>query len=111
VRGQPTESAVAGLLDRIANAPPEHVLGRRVHGVVDYRHGAEARAPWLGAAPLIELELDAGRLLVRPSGTEPKLKLYVDLCARVAAGQNPPDLERAAAELARDFGEKLELSR
>jgi phosphomannomutase len=56
-------------------------LGRYdVSAVADYRDGAGERPRYLGATPLVELTLgDSGRALVRPSGTEPKLKIYVDL--------------------------------
>jgi phosphomannomutase len=48
--------------------------------VTDFRTGGQRRPHWLGNANLVELELgDRGRLLARPSGTEPKLKIYVDL--------------------------------
>ena len=64
-------------LDRLLAAPAFRVAGELVTRVVDYRRDAAERPPWLGAAPLLELELESGgRLFVRPSGTEPKLKLY-----------------------------------
>jgi phosphomannomutase len=51
--------------------------GETIARSVDYRSGAVERPVWLGAAPLLELELMSGsRVFVRPSGTEPKLKLY-----------------------------------
>lgn len=71
------ERAMQGL----AGAPPQAVGGTTVTRVTDFRVGAEARPRWLPATPLISLELEGGgRVLVRPSGTEPKLKIYVDLC-------------------------------
>ncbi len=71
------ERAMAGL----AAAPPQAVGGTTVARVTDFRVGAGARPRWLPATPLISLELEGGgRVLVRPSGTEPKLKIYVDLC-------------------------------
>jgi phosphomannomutase len=53
-----------------------------VTDLTDYRQGAEKRPPWLGEQHLVELSIgESGRVLVRPSGTEPKLKVYVDLRA------------------------------
>jgi len=71
----------------LSERTPETLGGLTVTGVTDYRSGAEDRPRYLAATPLVELSLgDAGRALIRPSGTEPKLKIYVDL--RGDAGDN-----------------------
>lgn len=81
-------------MERITQAPPSHVLDTPVTRVTDYRTGGETRPPWLENTSLVELELgERGRILVRPSGTEPKLKVYVDLCTSV-----PPDSDVWQAE-------------
>jgi phosphomannomutase len=70
-------SSVALALDALITDPDLAIGGERVVRKVDYRAGAELRPAWLGAAQLLELELESGaRLFVRPSGTEPKLKFY-----------------------------------
>ena len=52
-----------------------------------------------GRTSLLELELgDRGRVLVRPSGTEPKLKIYVDV--RVLLAQNEIVRQREESALA-----------
>ncbi|MEX0795285.1 MAG: phospho-sugar mutase [Acidimicrobiia bacterium] len=80
--GEEGQAAILAAVDRIAANPPETVNGHSVTVLTDYRRGADSRPPWLGAQHLIEIELgDSGRVLVRPSGTEPKLKIYADLRA------------------------------
>ncbi len=82
VRREPPDGLgeIAQAFERLANSPPTAVCGRDVVGVTDYRSGAATRPRWLGAAPLLELAFSCGgRALVRPSGTEPLLKFYVDL--------------------------------
>lgn len=77
-----------GAVDRLADHPPAEVAGIAVEALTDYRRGADQRPFWLGAQDLVELGFgDQGRALVRPSGTEPKLKVYVDLHA--VAGDDP----------------------
>ncbi len=72
--------AIAAAVDRVGASPPGSLGGDAVVDVKDYREGAEQRPRYLGAASLVELTLaSGGRVLVRPSGTEPKLKIYVDL--------------------------------
>jgi phosphomannomutase len=89
--GSEGAKALLDAVDRLGANPPAQVLGVPVSEVTDYRLGEEARPPWLGAQDLIELTLgDMGRVLARPSGTEPKLKIYVDL-----AGSTEPDHETA----------------
>jgi phosphomannomutase len=99
-------------VDRVGEEPPSQLLGSGVTAVIDYRVGEEERPAWLGAQDLVELTLgEEGRILVRPSGTEPKLKIYVDL-----SGATTPDhvtaharLLTRAQDLAVAMGEWLEL--
>jgi phosphomannomutase len=63
------------------------VLDAAVTQVTDFRSGGEHRPRWLENTSLVELTLgERGRILVRPSGTEPKLKIYVDLTRSVEPG-------------------------
>jgi len=65
---------------RMRQAPPESLAGRATLRMTDYSANAAGRPWYLGAADLLELEFpDQARVLVRPSGTEPKLKIYADL--------------------------------
>lgn len=78
--GAAGQKEILAAVDRLASDPPREVGGLAVTGFTDYRIGADERPPWLGAQSLVELQLgDSGRVLARPSGTEPKLKIYVDL--------------------------------
>lgn len=93
-------------VERLAEQPPDMIAGHRVEAVIDYRHGADQRPPWLGEQALVELDLGpVGRVLVRPSGTEPKLKVYVDLSAQ--AGDDPDDEHRRLSQQAALMGERL----
>jgi phosphomannomutase len=82
-RDSPTGAEeIAQAMSLLRSEPPSSVGGIRVEEVVDYAIGAEHRPSYLGSTNLIELDLgDMGRVLARPSGTEPKLKIYVDLTA------------------------------
>jgi phosphomannomutase len=95
-------------MEHVSNQPPARLRGTQVTAVRDYRTGGEHRARWLENASLVELVLgDQGRVLVRPSGTEPKLKIYVDLCRTLPT---EGDVWQAEAELqlaARSLAEAL----
>jgi phosphomannomutase len=72
-----TRPPIAERLDELARQQGLQLGLQRIVRVVDYRQGQAQRPAWLGAALLLELEIeDSSRLFVRPSGTEPKLKLY-----------------------------------
>lgn len=100
--------ALRRAVDRLGDDPPESLGEFEVTGVVDYRRGAGARPAWLGEQSLIEMMIgDHGRVLVRPSGTEPKLKIYVDL--QDEAGDDPDVRHDTLRERAAALGEKVAL--
>ena len=82
--------AMRGALEQLGSTPPHTLNGARVSRFDNYQLGAEERPYWRGQADLFALTFDdESRLLVRPSGTEPKLKLYIDVPASVNAGTDP----------------------
>jgi len=85
-------AAMASLDGRV----PDTLAGHEVTASTDYRVGAQQRPPWLTTHDLVAFDLKDGRAMIRPSGTEPKCKIYVDLRAEVGPDD---DLEVRSAEL------------
>lgn len=74
--GQDGMEAMSGLMRALRGAPPAEIAGKRVTGVTDYLHGETG----LISSDVLEFRLEEeGKLIVRPSGTEPKLKLYLSV--------------------------------
>jgi phosphomannomutase len=90
---QEIAAAMAVLADRL----PEELAGHAVTKATDYRTGAASRPPWLTTHDLVALDLADGRAMIRPSGTEPKCKIYIDLRAEVGAAD---DVDARSRELA-----------
>jgi phosphomannomutase len=95
-------------VERLTRSRPSAISGLRVDRVIDYREGAERRPVWLGATALIELVLeDQSRVLVRPSDTEPKLKIYADARTVPAASESIAGASERAYRTARSLSEEL----
>ena len=105
-------ATIKNAVETLADNPPHVVGDKLVVDVTDYRIGGEHRPFWLGEQALVALSLGAsGRVLVRPSGTEPKLKIYVDLTE--PGGETPHAqqtyLESVALDLAKSLADALPL--
>jgi phosphomannomutase len=82
-----------GLMERLRRDPPSELAGQRVDRVHDYLPGDATLAPM----DALRLDLGAARVVVRPSGTEPKLKCYFDLARPLVDGPEPYAATRRAA--------------
>jgi phosphomannomutase len=94
--------------ERLSSNPPSDIAGAKIVRLEDFRQNAEQRPRWRGYSELVILHLtDQARLLARPSGTEPKLKFYIDVPAEVSAGQDPFVVLEAANVRAEQMGKWL----
>ncbi|MEH3088028.1 MAG: phospho-sugar mutase [Microbacterium arborescens] len=84
-------AVIGRITTALRSAPPTRIGGAAVTSFEDL--AAPVEGPPLGDILRLWLEGDA-RILVRPSGTEPKLKLYLDV-----RGQTPADAASRLADL------------
>jgi phosphomannomutase len=101
----------AGIMGRLRAAPPAALAGQSVTGSEDLDAGADAgaREPGLPRADVLIYRLPGARVVIRPSGTEPKLKAYLEVvepttaqtltAARAAAAGRLGPLCTAVADL------------
>ena len=69
-------SRIGAMMAALRARPPARIGSQPVVAVDDLRDGADGLAP----ADVLRLRLpDSARVIVRPSGTEPKLKVYLDV--------------------------------
>lgn len=91
--------------DALRADPPQAIAGRQVMVTEDYktsqRHLADGRTESidLPVSDVLVYQLDGGaRVIVRPSGTEPKLKCYYELVTDIAADEAFQDAQQRADE-------------
>jgi phosphomannomutase len=77
-------SLIAAAMERLRSAPPASLGGMAVEGVDDLTAGSANLPPTDGLRYRLA---GGGRVVVRPSGTEPKLKCYLEVVIPV----NPED--------------------
>ena len=87
-------SLIGAIMARLRSAPPSSVAGSAVVRADDLARGDGGLPPTEGLRYYLA---DDSRVIVRPSGTEPKLKVYLEVIEAVAGGD---DLGRARARAA-----------
>jgi phosphomannomutase len=90
----------AAALARLRETPPAAISGRPIAATVDLvadlLTGPDLAEPDLPRSDLLIYRIDGARIALRPSGTEPKLKVYVEV-VRAVAGAGLAEARRAAA--------------
>ena len=89
---------MAGIMAGLRENPPAELAGSKIEAVVDYNTCVNG----LPKANVIEFDLEGGKKgIVRPSGTEPKIKLYI-----FAKGADAAEAD-AALDAIEESGRKL----
>lgn len=105
-KGQEGAREIAQMMDRLRKTPIADIGGVRVVAFSDVAAGTrviDGKTEKLPLPPsnVLVFELEGGsRVIARPSGTEPKVKFYVDVREPIAQGESLADAEaRAAASM------------
>ncbi|WNM36420.1 phospho-sugar mutase [Streptomyces sp. Li-HN-5-11] len=88
-------SVIAGAMRRLRERPPAELAGLPVVRSEDLTRGSDKLPPTDG----LRYTLDGARVVVRPSGTEPKLKCYLEVVVPVEARAGLPAARAKATDL------------
>ena len=95
VDGPDGRARIAAMVERLREDPPSQLGGESVTEVVDLATGWRGLAPTEGVA----LFSSTARVVVRPSGTEAKVKAYLEVVVGPDATRSLADQRRAARTL------------
>ncbi|MFJ8143044.1 phospho-sugar mutase [Streptomyces sp. NPDC096013] len=87
-------SVIADAMRRLREQPPTALAGLAVTKAEDLAEGTDKLPPTDG----LRYTLDGARVIVRPSGTEPKLKCYLEVVVPVATHADLPAARARATE-------------
>ncbi|HMG65437.1 MAG TPA: phospho-sugar mutase, partial [Streptosporangiaceae bacterium] len=91
---------IADAMARLREQPPVALAGLRVDSAEDLEQGSADLPPTDGLRyRLSGASVSSARVVVRPSGTEPKLKCYLEVVVPVASGDVLADARATAAGL------------
>ncbi|MFF6782135.1 phospho-sugar mutase [Streptomyces sp. NPDC012510] len=88
-------SVIARAMERLREQPPTALAGLTITKAEDLTRGTDKLPPTDG----LRYTLDGARVIVRPSGTEPKLKCYLEVVVPVAEHAGLPAARVKAADL------------
>ncbi|QNE75390.1 phospho-sugar mutase [Streptomyces finlayi] len=88
-------TVIANAMLRLRERPPAELAGLPVTSAEDLSLGTELLPPTDG----LRYHLTGARVIVRPSGTEPKLKCYLEVVVPVASADELPAARARSAEL------------
>ncbi|MGW9077574.1 phospho-sugar mutase [Streptomyces kronopolitis] len=94
-------SLIADAMRRLREQPPAVLAGLAVSRADDLTRGTQALPPtdglryYLAGSP--ESGIESARVVVRPSGTEPKLKCYLEVVVPVTSAEALPEARTTAA--------------
>ncbi len=87
-----TTEAAIDIMSRLRAAPPPELAAQAVLACTDYTGGYG-----LPSADMLDYELAGARVVVRPSGTEPRIKAYLEV-TELVAGRSLTEARRAAQD-------------
>ncbi len=94
---------IDSMMDRLRASPPASFAGLKVKVIKDLAEGSDGMPPTNG---LLYITDDDTRVVIRPSGTEPKLKCYIEVVRDVNRRADLPHV----TTLARDVLESVKRS-
>ena len=108
MEGMDGSAKISGIMESLRNNPPKEVAGKKVLAVRDYKTSVRTEVESgktekieLPVSNVIYLELaDGNNFVIRPSGTEPKIKLYCLL-----RGENRADADKLLEAVKKDIKE------
>ena len=103
--GQEGIAEFAAIMRRLRSEPPTELGGHRLGEVTDYLDGSDGIPP----SDALAFELDGSiRVVVRPSGTEPKLKAYIEVRTDPPRRDELDAARRRASEVLEEVRRALE---